>query len=250
MGERRSAYPWHWHSSAPPPSGRCYSQSRLPALLSMKNRPSITLSPDVETTLQTLVNQSSVSASVRTCGEILLYINRGRMPAPAVARTLKVPSAVVQRVCERFVAGGLKFALESNLDGSALGSDAAASSQRQHPMGQKGRAPKRSQPSFQPTDPPAQADANPRHPVRYAVQLDPTQQQQLQALTYQPELPDRVIDQLEVLLLANAGCEDEQIAQRLQLDPLLVLNTRQLFAEGGLQSLLSPALLETLQVQL
>lgn len=215
----------------------------------MKNRPCVTLSPEVALTLQTLVKQPSVSESVRTCGEILLYINGGRMPAPAVSRTLKLPTAVVHHVCERFVKGGLKLALESNLDGSNLSATAADEPQRQNPIGKRRRSPKRANPASQSPHDSAGSEAKIHRPAPYEVKLDPMQQKQLQQLTYQSELPQSVIDQLEVLLLANAGCEDEQIAQRLRIDLLMVLNTRQRFAEGGIQSLLPPALLKQLQVR-
>lgn len=82
------------------------------------------------------------------------------------------------------------------------------------------------------------------------VKLDPKQQKQFHELTYRDELPQSVIDQIEVLLLADAGCNDEQIAQRLRIDPATVLNTRKTFVEGGIKLLLPPALLKKLQVQL
>lgn len=73
------------------------------------------------------------------------------------------------------------------------------------------------------------------------------QQQQLQELTYRDDVPQSVIDQLEVLLLAHSGCQDEQIAQRLQIDLATVLNTRQAFVDGGINALLPPVLLKTLR---
>lgn len=171
------------------------------------------------------------------------------MPIHGVARTLKLPISVVQLVCQRFVEGGLKLALESELQEEQISENSTVKQRRKKLTVERTPAQPQGKRSIQQkaelTDPATEQKA--QQQKDYNVKLDSDQQKRLTEMTYQDELPQAVVDRIEILLLANAGCRDEVIAKRLQVEISTVFETRRKFVEGGIKRALCDPLLKTYQ---
>lgn len=75
--------------------------------------------------------------------------------------------------------------------------------------------------------------------IKYVVELSEPEREQLRQLIRKGTAPARKLTRARMLLLADAGRSDEQVAQALQAGSATVGRARQRFVEEGLESALS-----------
>jgi len=76
----------------------------------MPNKYQVTLTPEERTTLSTLTSQGQLSARKLKRAQILMAADKGQND-DAIARVLGVGMSTVHRIRQKFIEGGLEFAL-------------------------------------------------------------------------------------------------------------------------------------------
>src|SRR5262245_24802732 len=75
--------------------------------------------------------------------------------------------------------------------------------------------------------------------VRYRVELTPYERNELAALLSRGEHPSRVLKRAQILLAADQGVSDEEIATSIRVGGSTVYRTKRHFVEGNLERALS-----------